>query len=145
LAKVIGVDRAIKKLEKYINSKHPQLVATVGHSSNNIKSESRTLAPKDLGELRNSIDYVVKDRKKSIDGEISANKDYAQYVEFGTSPHFPPISALEGWAERHGISPYAVAKSIARKGTTAQPFMSPALRKEKPNFIQAVERVMKYP
>lgn len=60
---------------------------------------------------------------------------YGIYVEKGTGPHFVPIAALQRWADQRGISPYAVQKAIARKGTKAQPFMKPAYDRNK-TFIQ---------
>jgi len=42
---------------------------------------------------------------------------YATYVEHGTRPHTPPVSALQGWADRHGIPVWAVVRKIQREGT----------------------------
>lgn len=47
---------------------------------------------------------------------------YAAAVEYGTKPHFPPISAIEPWAERHGIPAFLVARKIAREGTEPRHF-----------------------
>jgi len=47
-----------------------------------------------------------------------AGDRYAIFVEKDTRPHWPPISALQGWADRHNIPVYAVAQKIAREGTT---------------------------
>lgn len=58
--------------------------------------------------------------------EISPHTKYAIYVHQGTSPHWVPIAALAPWARRHGINPYAVQRSIAKKGTKANPFMDRA-------------------
>jgi HK97 gp10 family phage protein len=143
--KVIGLDKAVKDIERYIAKKNRELIGVVATSSKAIQSDARQLAPIDLGELKKSITHVVTQRSGRIDGEILSAAPYSAYVEFGTSPHFPPISALQGWADRHGIPAYAVAKSIARKGTPAQPFMDPAYRKEKPKFIENVIRTFNTP
>lgn len=62
-------------------------------------------------------------------GSIKALAPYAAYVHFGTRPHMPPVSAIEPWAKKHGLNPWAVAKSIAKKGTKANPFLQRAVDK----------------
>lgn len=64
------------------------------------------------------LESVIKPSEKA-DG-------YAAAIEYGSKPHWPPISALEGWAERHGIPAFLVARKIAREGTEARPYMQPA-------------------
>lgn len=91
-----------------------------------IQSQARGNAPVDTGRLRNSIGVESPSNRTR---EIGANTDYAEYVETGTRPHFPPPSALEGWAGRHGFGPgggFMVARAISRSGTKAQPYMRPA-------------------
>ncbi len=79
----------------------------------------------DLGQLRQSLTKTV----KPDNAVIGTNVEQAPHVEFGTRPHVAPISALQGWADRHGIPVGAVWTSIKRKGTKAQPFLLPALIK----------------
>ena len=76
----------------------------------------------DTGRMVNSIIPEFGDFK----AEISPHTNYAIYVHQGTSPHWAPISALAPWARRHGLNPYAVQRSIAAKGTKANPFMTRA-------------------
>ena len=50
------------------------------------------------------------------------------FVEFGTSPHFPPLAAMQPWARRHGFPPgnagaYLVARAIAQHGTKGRFYM----------------------
>lgn len=92
-----------------------------------IQSRARENAPVDTGRLRSSIGVnSPSDRMR----EIGANTDYAEYVEKGTSAHFPPPAALEGWALRHGFSGpnagFLAARAISRSGTKPQPYMRPA-------------------
>ena len=74
----------------------------------------------DLGELIGGIHHTLKKESGDLTATIrpsdKADK-YAIYVEEGTRPHFPPIAALQGWADRHGIPVWAVALKIAREGT----------------------------
>ena len=101
-----------------------------------------------MGSLRAGINYTLTKRNTKIEANILSSEDYSAYVEYGTSPHFPPPRALEGWAQRHGFGEgggFLVAKSIARRGTPAQPFMYPAYAEQKPKFIRNVRRVMSQP
>lgn len=50
---------------------------------------------------------------------------YGTAVEFGTKPHYISVKdniPFQLWAKRKGINPYAVARSIQRKGTKGNPF-----------------------
>ena len=74
----------------------------------------------DTNELIQGIHYDINQVSNGLESTIkpSAEADkYAAAVEYGTKPHFPPISALQGWADRHGIPVWAVARKIAREGT----------------------------
>ena len=88
-----------------------------------VEGQAKATVTTDMAELRQSINKQV-DNKSAV---IGTNVEYAPYVEFGTRPHKAPISALKGWADRHGIPVGAVWMSIAKKGTKAQPFLLPAL------------------
>lgn len=113
--KILGMNRLIKNLKQYVNSKEPELLGVVAHSSANIRFDAKHIVPVDTGYLRENINYEIMQRKNRIIGETAANTDYAIYVEFGTSK------------------------------MRAQPFMEPAFRQEVPKFISAVEKVMQYP
>ena len=80
-------------------------------------------APTDQGRLRNDFHTEL---KKSF-GRLFNPTRYAIYVHEWTRPHFAPIDKLQGWADRHGIPVGALRRSIARKGTKANPFMDRAV------------------
>lgn len=72
---------------------------------------------------------------------------YAIYVEEGTRPHTPPVSALQGWADRHGIPVWAVVRKIQREGTEARYMfrdtfddVKDEVDKELPRFIDELLR-----
>ncbi len=88
-----------------------------------MQREARMAAPVDTGRLRNSIGTEAPNTRTR---SIGPNVEYAEYVEFGTRPHMPPVGALAGWAKRHGLNEEAVARGIAARGTKAQPYMQPA-------------------
>jgi HK97 gp10 family phage protein len=100
------------------------------------------------GELRRSIGSDIDERSLiGIVGLDFPGRNYGIYVEKGTRPHMPPIGALDRWANQRGLNPYAVAKSIARKGTKAQPFMKPAYEKNEKfirrQFSEANEKIVR--
>lgn len=101
-----------------------------------IQGKARGYARVDRGRLRNSIGTeTTSNRERSV----GSNVDYAPHVEFGTSPHFPPPDALEGWARRHGFGEgggFLVARAIARKGTKEQPYLRPAAE-DGEGFVQS--------
>jgi HK97 gp10 family phage protein len=86
-----------------------------------VQQKARNAAPEDTGGLRKSIQARV---GRGLSITVEALAPHAPFVEFGTRPHMPPVSSLAGWALRKGLNPWAVAMSIARRGTKAQPFLS---------------------
>lgn len=83
--------------------------------TNQVKVET----PVDTGRLRAGTTDEVRESGNEIIGVVGNNVEYAPFVENGSAPHFPPIAAVQGWADRHGIPAFLVARSIARNGTKA--------------------------
>ncbi|HPE80111.1 MAG TPA: HK97 gp10 family phage protein [Gammaproteobacteria bacterium] len=121
-----------------------------------IGNTARSGAPEHHGILRNSIKirYV-----KPLTGEVSSGVDYARMVEEGTGPGGrPPLQSISDWIKRKGMQPrdpsmddrdlaFVIAQSIAMHGTSAQPYMQPALEKHRDSVIrlvdEAVDRALK--
>jgi hypothetical protein len=60
---------------------------------------------------------------------VGSKAEYAPFVELGTRPHFPPISAIREWCRVRGIpesAAYAICLKIAKLGTPERPFLFPA-------------------
>lgn len=95
---------------------------------------AKKLAPRDTSHLARSITHRVESLGGTVRGRwgTALSPHYGPDVEYGTRPHWPPVSALEGWARRHGANPYAVAAGIAKHGTKAQPFMRPSFQQVAP-------------
>jgi hypothetical protein len=127
--KIIGLD----KLESQYHACFPQPITNfltrIGEAVRNGAVEA---VPVDMGILKNDISYELDDNKTPFPRyvNIGTNVPYAPYIEGGTGiladlpggkgqPYFPPPSALDGWAKRHGWeSGFAVAQAIFRKGGT---------------------------
>ena len=103
-----------------------------------IQSRAKEKAPVDTNRLRGSIGIERPSDRMRI---IGANTEYAEYVEKGTSPHFPPPSALAGWAGKRGMDPFLVARAISRRGTKPQPYMQPAAEAAEP-FVKSLVPVL---
>ena len=101
-----------------------------------IEADARRNVRHDTRRLMNSITHQIEGRGTRLVGRVGPSVRYGLYVERGSRPHWPPVAALAGWARRHGVSPYAVQRSIARRGTRARPFLVPA-------FLRNAERILR--
>ena len=112
-----------------------------------IKEKSKEHAPVDTGALKRSIKYTRVKNTGRIPNKVKiyASANHASFVHGNpqskfrmtepfnrTRPHYPPVKALTGWAKRHGMNPYAVANSIAQKGTPIVPFLKMGYRDSAP-------------
>jgi hypothetical protein len=68
-------------------------------------------------------------------GGGTAQVKYAKFVEYGTSPHFPPIDPLKKWAGRRlnlkekeaERAAWAIAVKMSKEGTEPKPYLRPAV------------------
>ena len=97
-----------------------------------IERESAVEAPADTGRLRGGITSTLREST----GTIFSTSHYAKFVHEGTRPHRVGADKLMGWAKRKGLNPYAVANSIRKKGTKANPFFVRALEKNKMKALE---------
>jgi len=114
---------------------------------NLIGYQSPTVGGVDTGRLRASITPQVTVEGETVRGVVGSNVKYAPYVEFDTSPHWPPLAALEVWARRHHTSAFIVARAISRRGTYGKHFLQNAFDANKDKIEkrigQAVEAIVK--
>lgn len=88
---------------------------------------AKAQAPTDMGALRRSI---VSDLRPTS-AKVYTPLHYAASVEYGRRPgSMPPPQALIGWMRRHRMdgSPWALARSIARRGIKGRFFMRAGLK-----------------
>lgn len=85
-------------------------------------------APVDTGNLKNRIHLEPMQRGAS-EYILSDGVEYGVYLEYGTKPHYVPISPLVGWAGRvlgdKNVA-FAIRAKISKYGTPAQPFFRPS-------------------
>lgn len=88
-------------------------------------------APIDTGKLRDSFIVTNATETKPI-ARVGTDlvPHHAYDIEYGTRPHFPPITPLVAWAKRKWHlsdkdatgSAFGIARKIAQRGTPARPF-----------------------
>lgn len=80
------------------------------------------------------------------------DKGYASYVEHGRKPgKMPPPDILEAWAYKKfrlshkeaRSAAWALARSIAKKGTKARPFFDPAVESGWRKMIDKIAKIVK--
>jgi hypothetical protein len=101
------------------------------------RQEARSRAPVDRGSLRRDHVSEVDAGRLPRWGEVRVDNDTAIFVHNGTRPHWAPVGALRGWADRHGINPFALQRSIARKGTRANPWFETAVEQAAPPIVRS--------
>jgi hypothetical protein len=102
-----------------------------GHS---VLNHAKDRSPEDTGKMKKSLRFAW-----GPWGATVAAKTPGGWVDQGTKPHWPPVKALEGWAKRHGIPAFLVARSIARKGTKRTGWFTDAISdadRELPGLLQ---------
>lgn len=115
------VQAALKKSPKIV-SKH--INKAIDRSITRIMEEGKINSPSGFG---HQLKTNWEKRVSTLRGETYPNVNYAIYVHEGTRPHWTSVKNLEGWARVKGVNPYAVQRSIAMKGTKANPFLRKAV------------------
>ncbi len=103
--------------------------------------QTRDRTPVDTGRLRGSITSDVDNAPIPKFATIGSNLTYARPIEEGTSPHFPPLAALQPWAARHGFptgnaGAFLVARAIAQRGTKGHRMLEKGIGASKAFFRQ---------
>jgi len=82
--------------------------------------------------------------RRFLDKQIIYPVLYADYIEYGTRPHMPPVDALIGWVRRklrvdeskaRSIA-WSIAKHIKKYGTEPKPYLRPAMYQVQHNYKQ---------
>lgn len=107
-----------------------------------LEAEQKRNAPRDTGRLQGSIHHTITGGGANLTGRVGPAARYAYWVEHGRRPgRYPPIDAVAGWARRHGIHPFVLARAIARRGTRAQPFVAPSLQKHRTAILRLFDKI----
>ena len=120
---VEGLEKLQRKKEQMVRDLHgtPMLNA-MRKAALLVVRDAKVYAPVYHGRLRASITPDITTEGKNVVGRVGSKVHYAPYMELGTGTfagrprHFPPPSALKGWARSKGLNAYVVARAIGRRG-----------------------------
>ena len=155
---VEGLDELLRKMDRLPAEVQRECFNAMQTASLDIiadaKSNLRVNGSVVTGNLRAS-GKVQKVDDKTLDVgffSLDSDKGYASYVEYGRKPgKMPPPNILEAWAykkfrlshkEARSMA-WALARSIAKKGTKARPFFEPAVESGWRKMIDKIAKIVK--
>ena len=134
----------IEGIKHYLNGKaariKEELFTLMQDTGLAIKAAARAAAPRGVtGNLRGRIGMRASQAKMGV--VVKSAAPHTWLVEHGRSPgRMPPLTVrregwgITPWAEAKGVDPFLIARAIGRKGTRAQPFITPAAERYLPGF-----------
>ena len=146
--KIEGIKDVNGQLKAIDEKVRAGLIKEVARTTTDIHREAYTNAPMGAeGFLKKNIKFVVTD----LNGEVMSNAGYSVDVEKGQKPgKWPHVGDLTRWVSRKlgvpknrlkGVT-YLVGKKIFERGTDAQPFFEPAVKKYEKKFFANVQRMI---
>ena len=156
---VEGLDELLRKMDSLPAEVQRKCFKAMQSASLDIiadaKSNLRVNGSVVTGNLRASGKVQKVDEKTLDVGFFSSdveNKGYARYVEYGRKPgKMPPPDILEAWAYKKfrlshkdaRSAAWALARSIAKKGTKARPYFEPAVESGWRKMIDKIAKIVK--
>ena len=146
--KIEGLNELMAIAEKYPNISEKHINKAINRSLIRIQDQAKKNAPSgDTQQLRQNWKIVM----GRFAGELKSGVKYGYAIEYGLpAGHLMPVKnnqVFKLWANRRGLNPYAVAKSIAKKGTKAQPFFQKSIDEATPvaqrEFDKAMDNILK--
>lgn len=118
--KINNFDNLLKIADRYPAIAEKHINKAIAKTFVTILNKIATNAPFGVtGHLRDNWETKI----GGFQGSLKSKQNYSGSVEYGTRPHAVSAASLKDWAMKKGLNPYAVAKSIAKKGTRANPFL----------------------
>ena len=138
---ITGVDETIDYLRGVSEEiTGPSLIEGMRQATAMVTRAAQINAPVDTNRLRSSIKPSIRRTKTTVLGVVGSNVKYAPFMEMGTKRFWPPVSALQPWARRHGMSAFLVARSIARHGLAARKFLQRAFEDNVHGIYKQIQR-----
>lgn len=133
------LDSAAARLPLFI---HEWLVAAADLTKQSMSHNAPEGVGAVMGQgIKGNIDIKIAGYRATI--APNSNAPEAIFVEEGTRPHRPPTyanSSFVQWCELKGLNVYAVARSIEKKGTKANPFVKRTYGEVAPGVNRIFER-----
>jgi hypothetical protein len=137
-----GFDEMGRRLEQYPRRTTDELRSTMQAGLLLLEADQRRHVAQDTRRLLGSITNRIEGSGQVLTGRVGPTTRYAFWVEYGRRPgRYPPLAAIAGWARRHGVHPFVVARAIARRGTRPQPFVGPSLERNRVTLERMFARV----
>ena len=156
---VEGLDELLRKMDRLPAEVQRECFKAMQTASLDIIADAKTNLRVNgsvvTGNLRASGKVQKVDDKTLDVGFFSSDvedKGYARYVEYGRKPgKMPPPDILEAWAyKKFRLShkdarsmAWALARSIAKKGTKARPYFEPAVESGWRKMIDKIAKIVK--
>ena len=156
---VEGLDELLRKMDslpaevqrKCFKAMQSASLDIIADAKGNLRANGSVVT----GNLRASGKVQKVDEKTLDVGFFSSdveNKGYARYVEYGRKPgKMPPPDILAAWAYKKfrlshkdaRSAAWALARSIAKKGTKARPYFEPAVESGWRKMIDKIAKIVK--
>lgn len=125
--KINGLESVIDSLDAFGKAADQVIRDNVEVSGYQMQAEAMRRVPVDLGQLKNSIKFVISDEGKTV--ELIATAPYAPFQEFGTGGLVSIPPGMEELAAVHR------GFGLRQVNIRPQPFMHPAWDKESKAFV----------
>lgn len=107
------------------------------------------VTPVHRGLLRKGVQTRLSDDASGVLGRVFNAVTYAQPVEYGSRPHFPPLAPLQRWAElKLGVPKkesrsvaFLIARKISKKGTPAARMFAKGLDAKRSAVVARFEQM----
>lgn len=142
IVEITNLDKLAKLAETapYIAEKHVNKAIQRGLIA--ILAEQKKNAPVGVNaHLRDRWDISM----QRFAGTLRSQVPYGMSVVKGSRPHFVSGNTpeLRAWAQKKGLNPWAVAKSIQKKGTRANPYTTVAIEQGKTQVEKEFDTAIK--
>jgi hypothetical protein len=132
-AKITGAAE-LKKNVDFLRAAFPDWLSFANEDTartirDDAKNNVKEIDAYDTHELFNSIKYNIS--AKGLRVVVYSDAKHAPFIEFGTSPHWPPIDKIRAWCGRKGIpesAAFPIARAISERGTPERPWLYPAYK-----------------
>lgn len=119
-------------MEGHVKEYNADVAKQVVDCGRTLTTVTKTAAPKGAtANLQRSINFTVNGEGANTYILFGAGATYSKFVEGGTKPHMPPVSALQRYVTQRGGgegAAWAMAMAIAKKGTKPHPFFWPSVQ-----------------
>jgi len=111
--KVVLTGQTVRLLTRFGDEARPVVLTAMELTMQGAEVETAKHTPVDRGLLKLSVTGQAVDFWPKVIGLLGSLVPYAEPVEYGSRPHWPPLAPLELWVRRKLGVPAAQVKSVA--------------------------------